>query len=722
MVMIVQALLLALPALAAENPVVVGPARFTVVAAECVRLEYQAQGRFVDDPSLFAMERGARDDDFRLTRSSAGIVIDTGRIRLTYVPDGKPFSAANLTAHICADGVCSDWQAGRFSAARDLGGTRNLDEVKGPATTEPGLLSREGWRVYDDSRGILYKDGWAALRPKDSGLDWYLFGYGADYKAALKALAKIGGAVPLPRRYTLGSWYSRWWPHTAADYERIVGEYRAHGFPLDVLVMDMDWHLPNDWTGYTWNRKLFPDPAGYLKWVHEQGLFATLNEHPDHGVQPFEAAYVPFMKALGADPASGKTLPFDAGDRRYLEAESKYVRDPLEKQGVDFWWLDYWNDDEQGRPLNDLAWLNEYYYRHSERGGLRGQCFARWQQWSDHRHPMLFSGDTFIGWPTLAYEVAFTAQSGDVGAFFWSHDIGGYQGVLTPELFARWVQFGALSAALRLHSTKDPALDKRPWTWGLDAEESMRRAYALRDELFPYIYSSAWESHDQSIPLVRALYIDYPLDGEAYDNPQEYFFGDDFAAAPITSPGFGDRKLASQKYWLPGGLWYDWYSGDRIQGPVKGKAWATLDEIPLFVRGGQPIPMEPFTERMATTPLSTLIVRAYPGEEGRLGTFDLYEDDGESLGYLEGRRALTTLDYLKKGAVVTVVVDSTRGSFSGQLGRRAVVFELPRERVTRAELDGKPAAIEYDAKTGVSRISAPAKSIRAARTLKAWVR
>src|ERR1019366_5511736 len=238
-----------------------------------------------------------RFDGYKEERGPGRLVIDTGRIRLVYIPDGKPFSPANLTATIRDRGLDIEWKPGMWSAD-DLGGARNLDGTKGPAPMEPGLLSRDGWRVLDDSSRPLLKDDWVAPRPKDAGLDWYLFGYGRDYKAALRALTLISGPAPMPRKYVLGSWYSRWWPHTAEDYQRIVDEYRAHDFPLDVVVMDMDWHTKEDWTGYTWNKKLFPDPEGFLRRVHQQGLFATLNDHINlkgkGGVQPFEERYADF--------------------------------------------------------------------------------------------------------------------------------------------------------------------------------------------------------------------------------------------------------------------------------------------------------------------------------------------------------------------------------------------------------------------------------------------
>ncbi len=288
--------LLALAALAAAAPAraqnALGAARFTVIAPELIRLEYQADGKFVDEPSLFAVDRSVRFDGYREERGPGRLVIDTGRIRLVYVADGKPFHAGNLSAFVCDQWIETEWKAGMWSDG-DLGGARNFDGTKAGADGEPGLLSREGWRVLDDStRPLLYQDDWVAVRPGGRGARLVsMFANGNDYKAALRVLTP---GIMAWRRCLENTFWAhcgtrRWWPHSAKDYQRIADEYRAHDFPLDVLVMDMDWHTKEDWTGYTWNKKLFPDPEGFLRWVHEQGLFTTLNDHvnlKDKGRRP----------------------------------------------------------------------------------------------------------------------------------------------------------------------------------------------------------------------------------------------------------------------------------------------------------------------------------------------------------------------------------------------------------------------------------------------------
>jgi alpha-glucosidase (family GH31 glycosyl hydrolase) len=705
----------------AEQPqatVVAGRARFTVIAPECIRIEYAKDGKFVDAKSMFAVGRDAVWRGFQLSRDDSNVVIDTGKIRLRYRADGRPFNQENLHAQIARGKDWVEWWPGERNQG-NLGGTIcTLDRVKGPVDLGDGVLSRDGWYVLDDSHTHLLTDDWVEERPENGNTDWYLFGYGTDYKAALKAMTRIGGAVPLPRKYVLGPWYSRYWPYTSAEYRQIVEEYRQHDFPLDVIVMDMDWHK-SGWTGWSWNRQLLPDAEELLQWFHKQGLRVTLNVHPADGVGAQEDMYGPFMRAMGADPATYETLPYDAGNKKYLDTLFQYTHEPLEREGVDFWWLD-WQQDPFTRSLphlSNLAWLNEYYYRYSGRNGLRGQSFSRWAGWGDHRHPIHFSGDADTGWKMLAFEVPFTSTAGNVGCFFWSHDIGGHTGGRNEESYTRWVQFGATSAALRSHSTRRADMDRRPWTYGRQAEDSMRMAFHLRSELFPYIYSSVWQSCLQSVPLNRPMYIEYPETEEAYHNPQEYFFGDSLLVAPIASPGVGTNKVAQQTVWFPPGEWYDWFSGEHVSGERTETVSADINRFPLYAKGGVPIPLQPYSQRMTTAPLTNLIVRCYPGPDGQSASTTLYEDDGVTTGYQKGESSQTRLTYRRSGPQVTVVVSPSEGSYAGQVEQRSYVVELPETSKPRSvSVSHKESVTDYstsyDETTHTMAVNIAPRSIR----------
>ena len=409
-------------------------------------------------------------------------------------------------------------------------------------------------------------------------------------------------------------------------------------------------------------------------------------------------------------------MPFDAGDKKYLDTFYEYTHRPLEKMGVDFWWLD-WQQFPFTRSvpeLRNLAWLNRYYFSRAAEDGKRGTSFSRWGGWGDQRYPIHFSGDANTGWAMLGFEVPFTSTAGNVGCFFWSHDIGGHMGGRNEESYTRWCQFGAISAALRSHSTRNATMDRRPWTYPKWAEDSMRESFRLRAELMPYIYSSADETCRDMVPLLRPMYFENPSLDAAYQNAQEYYFGDNLLVAPIASPGEGPTRVAWQRVWFPAGSgdWYDYFTGEKYSGDSNAVVAADIDQFPLFVRGGVPVPMQPYAERPTSAVLNQLIIRCYPGESGAKGSTVLYEDDGQTQKYEAGAFASTRLGYSRGEDSTSIEISPTDGHFDGQAHLRAYVVELCCvERPTGVEVNGVGAEFSYDPATLMAKVEVASQAI-----------
>ncbi|MBX3358134.1 MAG: DUF5110 domain-containing protein [Phycisphaeraceae bacterium] len=714
-------------------------ARLTVITPECIRLEYSESGRFVDEPTLFSLgHRSNVPEDLSarvVVQGDAPAVVDTGRIRLEYTPDGREFHAGNLAATVRDSGGRSVvWRPGD-RAERNLGGPlRTLDGVRRAVPMGDGLLTRDGWFVLDDSSSAVLRDGWISPRASSGegrGIDWYFFGYGRDYRAAFRALAAVAGRAPLPRRYLLGAWYSRYWPYTQEDYQRIVEEFDEHGCPLDVLVLDMDWHSEPPkgsgypgWTGWSWNRELLPDAPGLLSWLHARGQHATLNLHPADSVRPFEDAYAAFMRALGRDSASQETAPFEAADRRYMDALGAQVLAPLERDGVDFWWMDWQQGEElRGVPGATMTpWLNRVFFerawgkdgRDGSAQELRGAGFSRWGGWGDHRHPIHFSGDVASTWRALQFVVPFTIASGNAGCFYWSHDIGGHFGRRDEESMTRWSQFGALSAALRFHSARSAALDRRPWLCEPMFAEAIRKAMRLRSELMPSIYTAVRRCWDETLPLLSGMYIGEPADERAYRYTDQYMLGDHLLAAPIVSMGIGPRRVAARAVWFPprtGGVeverWYNLETGESFQAGTEAIVSAEIDEIPLFAPGGVPIVCGRPTLRMGSASLEALVVRVFPGAPGSIYDTALYEDDGLTRGYERGEHAWTPLRAAWGDGRVRLSIGPTTGRLDGQAAEREVEVVLGGVREV-----GAPGAM--DTGRGVATVRLATGSIRKA--------
>ncbi|MBU1880336.1 MAG: DUF5110 domain-containing protein, partial [Chloroflexi bacterium] len=540
------------------------------------------------------------------------------------------------------------WRYGDPDEANLRGTTRTLDQADGPVPLGPGLVSRAGWAVVDDSQSLVFDErGWLEPRGPGTGQDLYFFGYGRDYRACLRDFSRVAGPAPLLPRWALGNWWSRYWAYTQDELTALIQDFAAHQVPLSVCIVDMDWHITDTgnqssgWTGYTWNRELFPDPAAFIAGLHERGLKTALNLHPASGIHPHEAAYPVMAERLGLDPASQEPVPFAIADPRFTRAYFELLHHPLEAQGVDFWWLDWQQGTRSALTgLDPLWWLNHlHFYDLARNGDRRPFIFSRWGGLGNHRYPIGFSGDTLVTWRSLAFQPYFTATAANVGYGWWSHDIGGHmRGLEDAELYTRWVQFGVWSPILRLHSTKNPYQERRPWGWDAETLRVARDAMQLRHALIPYLYTMSWRNAQESIPLVVPMYHEHPHDEAAYCCPNQYYFGSELVAAPFTAPRDPHTGLSRQVVWLPEGDWFGFFAGEYYPGDAWHACYGGLDEMPVFARAGAIVPLALGGDEVQNP--ARLTVHVFPGADN---VFTLYEDDGETLAYQQGAAARTTL-------------------------------------------------------------------------------
>ncbi len=590
-----------------------GHARFTVLTPQLIRMEWSADGKFEDHASMVFINRRLpvpRFDKKLTTGLSATLTIKTDAITLSYAPTGDGhFTHDNLSISFDSDDKLAVWRPGDKDTENLMGTTRTLDQALGSKTQqpiEPGLVSRAGWTVVDDSARPLFDSTdfrflygekspwpWVMERPAHEApgkyTDWYFFGYGHDYKQALSDFVKVAGRIPLPPRFAFGVWWSRYWAYSDQELDELVKGFRENDTPLDVLVIDMDWHLNDQqlkamgavdqsgqmlgWTGYTWNKVLFPDPDAFLKYLHQDGLKVTMNLHPASGIQPWEAAYPAMARAMGIDPATKQYVPFDPTNKKWATNYLDLVLHPLEKQGVDFWWLDWQQQPMMSKVpgLSNTWWLNYMHFTDQQREGKRPLLFHRWGGLGNHRYQIGFSGDTISVWPSLAFQPWFTATAANVGYAYWSHDIGGHMpGAVDPELFTRWVQFGIFSPILRTHTTKNPDAERRIWAYPEPYSSVMRSAFQLREAMQPYLYTEARRTYDTGVAFLRPLYYDWPEDNAAYTSKNEYQFGDQMIVSPVTAPADRISSLATEQVYLPKGDWIEWPTGKHFTGPASG--------------------------------------------------------------------------------------------------------------------------------------------------------
>lgn len=674
--------------------------RFTVLTERLIRMEYSEDGVFEDRATRLAFNRAFDTPEYEAYRRDGLLHIVTKYLHLTY--DELPFSSAGLQIAINATKQYQTryWYYGR-TLSNNLGGTvRTLDGVNGAIRLPDGLLTeRLGYSLVDDSKTIaIGEDGWP-VPVTGERIDLYFFGYFQTPEECIKDFYKLSAPVPLLPRYALGNWWSRYYRYSQEEYLGLMDKFSEKNIPLAVGIVDMDWHITRapdstmKWTGFTWNTELFPDYKQFLADLHSRGLKVALNLHPRDGVLPDEAQYEDMCRATGFEP-DGKPVEFDASDRRFMESYFEKILHPYENDGVDFWWMDWQQAGGCKKSGYDSLWMiNHCHYLDGARGGKRPLNFSRYAEIGSHRYPIGFSGDTVISWESLDFQPYFTATASNVGFSWWSHDIGGFKpGVRDSELYTRWVQLGVFSPIFRLHSAPMSFISKEPWNWGDEAERIVGDFMRLRHRLIPYLYSMMYRNHEDGIPMIRPMYHVDPTNSAAYGVKNEYWFGSELIAAPVTSPRDTATGLSTVKVWLPSGKYIDFFGGRVYAGGRAFKVYRTLDSMPLFAKAGAIVPLADDGAVNGTANPNSLELRVFGGADG---AFTMVEDNGKVSDALVTARTHFTFTYGEESVLTITSPKATE--------------DIPKERTYRigfvafgapasVMLDGDPLGFTYDAK------------------------
>ncbi len=694
--------------------------RFTLIDEGSVRLEYAPDGKFVDNKSFMAVIREYPDVPYDIKDNSKQVVITTAKFKLAYKKGTGPLSASNLTiSSTKAISTPFVWKPGTPQKGNLKGTYRTLDGYDGAEyqyanpkhdmPIEDGILATDGWTFIDDSKRLLFDDDkdweWVTERKSAEGAqDWYFMAYGHDYKSALLSYTKFAGKVPLPPRYTFGYWWSRYWSYSDQDFRNLIAGFRQLDLPLDVLVIDMDWHpispeAGGGWTGWDWNERLFPDYKKFLAYLDEQGVKATMNLHPADGVRPYEKKYEEFMQRLGKD--DGKTYEWLGSDKRYVKALFDTYLHPYMEEGVDFWWLDWqqWEKDRAIKSLDNVFWCNYIWFSDMEHNGhKRPMLYHRWGGLGNHRYQIGFSGDSYITWKSLKFLPYFNATASNVLYGYWSHDIGGHQSLkygtpVDPQLYTRAMQMGQYLPVIRSHSTKDPSLNKEPWAFDQATQQRLANVINGRYALVPYIYTMARKTFETGISLCRPLYYDSPEAKEAYEYKEEYMFGDNMLIAPVTDEVDKESGYATVRLWLPDGEWLEYETGEMLHGGKTYERSFTMDEYPVYVKAGSILPYYGKLKNLSGTE-QAVTVRVFPGLDK--GDFLLYEDHGEDKNY-EAEYAFTPLSYIRQDDKLIVTIGARKGQYKDMPAQRRYYVALPCQKAPLSVASqGKQLPFTYD--------------------------
>jgi len=480
----------------------------------------------------------------------------------------------------------------------------------------PFFLSSRGYGVFvNHTSPITYELGSpslqsAAFQVEDPYLDYFLI-YGPHPKDILNRYTDLTGKSPLPPLWSFGLWMSRSRYASRAQVEEVINGLREREIPCDVVNLDPRWLketkkrvVPG--CDFVWNDEDFPDRAGFVRWLSERGVKLCLWENPYiwAGTPMYEEGerrgYLVRTKDGGLAQPVGYPyagLPDFTNPRVIRWWQDKHR--PLLRDGVAAFKTDYGDtvpedalfaDGRTGKEVHNIytLLLNRATFDVVQQERGQGLVWARSGYAGSQRYPVHWTGDTPSTFDGMASALRAGLSLGLSGIPFWGHDIGGFwpsgdPGAPTTELYIRWAQFGLLSSHARFHGTSP----REPWAYGEQAVAIVREFARLRYRLLPYLYALAHEACETGMPVVRPLFLEYADDPNAYREELEYMLGPYLLVAPVFNPEGRCR------YYLPPGLWYDFWSNERLEGPAHRQVTVPLDRIPLFVRGDSILPLGP---------------------------------------------------------------------------------------------------------------------------------
>lgn len=591
--------------------------RITVFFDELFRIEKSNKKEFNDKATQTVWFRNKKTPKFEIleqneesikirTKKVMLVLIDSDSIEDSYIIlKGKEIHLDNKE-NLKGTYRTLDCYEGKYFTNYKEDGPRT--EIK----LDNGVASRNGVAVIDDSASLLLNDEGSLEKAIEGHKDYYVFAYGHNYRAAVKALFEITGYTPILPRYAFGNWWSRYHEYTDKEYLTLLYKFIDRDVPITVSTIDMDWHYNSNnldaakhitelgrdtpfyggkdgWTGYSWNKDLFKDYKKFLKDISDLGFRITLNLHPADGVRWFEDCYKDFATAMDKDPNKGEQIPFDFTDDKFINNYFKVIHKPYENDGVSFYWIDWQQGTNSKMPGLDPLWaLNHYHYLDNSLNHEHGLILSRYCGIGSHRYPVGFSGDTVSSWETLDYISEFTSKSTNVGYTYWSHDIGGhYGGRLEYQLYTRFLQFGVFSPINRLHSSDMPIISKEPWYYLNGAGDIAIDFLRLRHRLIPYLYSTCYKTHLKGLGLIEPLYYLLGNKKKAYNYPNEYIFAQDGFIIPATHPLNKDGYTIEKGY-LPKGRYFDFFTHDiyEFRKDKEIKFARTLESFPYLIKSG----------------------------------------------------------------------------------------------------------------------------------------
>ncbi|MDN5288504.1 MAG: xylosidase [Mucilaginibacter sp.] len=538
----------------------------------------------------------------------------------------------------------------------------------------------------------------------------YYFIYGGTPDQVIAGYRHLTGQAPMFPRWAFGYWQSRERYKAQQEVVGVLKKYRELQVPIDGIVQDWQYWGVDDaqWNSTEFGNPNYPNPKVMIDSVHQLNAHIIISVWPSFGNKTRIWADMNKKGFLYNNfltwPPTAIVQPYDAFNPKARDLWWSYVNKNIFSLGMDGWWLDSTepdhskpkeSDDNTPTYLGTFRKVRNAYplvhtggvYEHQREVSSDKRVFilARSAFAGQQRNATtVWSGDIRSDWDVFRKQISGGLNLSLSGIPYWNTDIGGFfangfshdgvKNIGYQELYVRWAQFGAFCPMMRSHGTETPREIYQFGAKGYWAYDAIEKYINLRYRLLPYNYSNAWSITANGSTMMRALVMDFPEDKKALDINNEYMFGKAFLVCPVTDSMYTSKvssktdfdHIKTQQVYLPANhTWFDFWTGDQLQGGQSVTKATPVDVMPLYVKAGSIIPMGPFQQYTGEKDLKNIELRIYPGADG---SFTLYEDENDNYNYEKGVYA--TIEFKWNDKVKTLTVDTRKGTYPGVLKDR----------------------------------------------------
>lgn len=737
--------------------------KFTFYQPDILRIDFYPSSSTVIDSSFVVVRDSSSAVDFNFTENDSSLIISTSALKVLCRKNPLRISyfdsAGRLLLSEPEGGGISFSQAGRsvnfvFNAGDHFYGTgergTNLDKagqsfysfntaIGGytyPLPTMniniPFVATLQGYALFFDD---TYPGNFDIGKSDPSRFTYTAAGGEMTYyliaaqtvQAQLEKYTWLTGRQPLPPRWAFGFIQSKYGYRNESEAKEMIQTMKQEEIPCDAIILDLYWF--NYMGDVSWDQVGWPNPFQMMNDFLREGIKTIAISEP-YVVQPSINYSYADANGYFAKGQDGKTYVFSNWWSCGCNSALLDLTNPAVQ---DWWWSKYpvfmgssmaglWTD--LGEPerddasmqfysgsrdkvhnIFDLLWAKTIFNGFNKsRPDSRIFNLTRSGYAGIQRYGVIpWSGDVGKAFGGLAVQLPMLLNMGMSGLAYHNSDIGGFccGSGTTPELYTRWMEYGTFCPITRAHGVGQPT---EPWGYGSEAEAISKKYIQLRYKLLPYIYTMAYQNYKTSLPLARPLFFGYPGDNNLTGLSSSYMWGDCFLVSPVVQAGQTTKTV-----YLPKDNWIDYWTDRVYEGGQNISVSTPLDKLPLFVKEGSIIPMQPLMEYSDEYPLDTLYLDIFPSID-KQAVFTLYEDDGKTLQYQTGSYALTsfTAGTSTTGSKLdfNVSISQSAGNYNGKPVQRIYVPIIHEVLVKPAQvlINGNP--IQEKQSYGELRVSA----------------